>query len=94
MIAASKGHTDIIMKLLRCGANREAVNVEFSVCIPRLLTSVVLLYTLTFEPRSHAAVVSPNIFSLACTIMLRSVHVGVSVHVRSVHLLVDNHLMH
>lgn len=31
MIAASKGHTDIIMKLLRCGANRDAVNGEASV---------------------------------------------------------------
>ena len=32
MIAAAKGHTDIILNLLRYGANRDAVNDEASVC--------------------------------------------------------------
>lgn len=70
MIAASKGHTDIIMKLLRCGAMRDAVNGEASV------QSILLLYTLAFKRSSHAAI-SPNvIFSLHSSVN----HVKINVY--------------
>lgn len=46
MVAAAKGHTDVILHLLRYGANMDAVNNEASLCILRLTTSVMLLYYL------------------------------------------------